>query len=243
MRICFCSQGELLSYLQALEEQDGKERDERAQGGKAQDGKAGKEDALTVFAFHGGEVCYERELKGETQFFESVAKLSKRENKLVVCGVVTNTHGHRRKSAVVAENGRILGVSDALGGIDGEVHSGAYLRVYETKIGRVGVAVAEDIYDVATVKTLALCGCDFIVCTFEEVQDSLCSVLLRAYAFISGVPVFFCGRGYSMIADVDGALAFASPLSPVLAEFSVKKEFHCIETRKKLYLKQKIRDK
>lgn len=243
MRICFYSQGDLLSHLQTLEEQDGKTQDGKTQDERGQGKKSGKEDGLTVFAFHGDEVAYERELKGETQFFENVAKLSKRENGLVVCGAVTNTQGHRRKSAVVAENGRILGVSDAIGGIDGEVHSGAYLRVYDTKIGRVGVVVAEDIYDVTTVKTLSLCGCDFIVCTFEAVQDSLCSVLLRAYAFISGVPLFFCGKGYSMIADVDGEMAFASPLSPVNAQFSVKKEFHCIETRRKLYLKQKTRDK
>ena len=198
-----------------------------------------KKNELTIIAFTGKEVCYERELKGETQVFEDVAKLSKRDKRLVIYGVITNTHGHRRKSAIVAENGRILGVSDMLHAMDGETHSGAYLRVYDTKIGRVGVAVAEDIYDFETVQTLSLCGCDFIVCPFESVQDSTCAVLLRAYAFTSGVPILFCGRGYAMIADVDATLAFASPISPVCVDFTVRKEFHLLETRRKIYLKQK----
>ena len=224
MQIRFVGQGDLSDYVQTLDEQDTKEK---------------KKDDLTIFAFNDNEVCYERELKGETQFFENVAKLSKRDKNLVICGVVTNAHGHRRKSAIVTENGRILGVSDMIYAIDGEVHSGAFLRVYDTKIGRVGIVVAEDLYDVETVKTLSLCGCDFIVCPFEKVQDSVCSVLIRAYAFICGVPILFCGRGNAMIADVDATLAFASPLSPVRAEFTVKKEFHLLERRRKIYLKQK----
>ncbi len=221
MQICLVGQEGVSEYLQKSGEQ------------------SKKNSVLTVFAFQSEEVCYERELKGETCFFEEVATLSKRDKNLVICGVITNTHGHRRKSAIVAENGRILGVSDMLHAIDGEVHSGAYLRVYDTKIGRVGVVVAEDLYDSETLKTLSVCGCDCIVCPFEKVEDGICSVLLRAYAFDSGVPIVFCGKGYAMIADVDATLAFATPLSPAETNFSVKKEFHLFETRRKIYLKQK----
>ncbi len=221
MQICFVGQAGVSEYLQQSE------------------GSNKQNATLTVFAFQGEEVCYERELKGETCYFEDVAKLSKREQNLVICGIITNTHGHRRKSAIIAENGRILGVSDMLHAVDGEVHSGAFLRVYDTKIGRVGVVVAEDVYDGETLKTLSLCGCDFIVCPFGEVGDGICSVLIRAYAFNSGVPILFCGKGYAMIADVDATLAFASPLSPASVKFSVKKEFHLFETRRKMYLKQK----
>ena len=198
-----------------------------------------KKNALTVVAFDGKEVCYERELKGETQIIENVATISKTNQGFVVYGAITNTHGHRRKSAIVAENGRILGVSDMCNAIDGEVHSGAFLRVYDAKIGRVGVVVAQDIYDMETIKTLAACGCDFIVCPFDKVQDSTCSVLLRAYAFLCGVPIVFCGNGYAMIADVDATIAFASPISPIGVEFTIKKEFHLLETRRKIYLGQK----
>ena len=220
MRICFVGQGERAARLQSPQACQGE-----------------KKPALTVFGFDGGEVSFERELKGETRIFEDVAKRSKTDENLVVYGVITNTRGHRRKSAIVAENGRILGVSDAIHAIDGEVRSGAFLRVYDTKIGRVGVAVAEDIYDTDTVKTLAVCGCDFIVCPFERVRDAVCSVLLRAYAFTAGVPIAFCGGGYAMIADVDASIAFAAPIGYAETEFVVKKEFHLIESRRKLYLR------
>ena len=97
--------------------------------------------------------------------------------------------------------------------------------------------VAEDIYDTDTVKTLAVCGCDFIVCPFERVRDAVCSVLLRAYAFTAGVPIVFCGGGYAMIADVNASIAFAAPIGYTETDFVVKKEFHLIENRRKLYLR------
>ena len=74
-----------------------------------------------LFGFNGmGEVSYEKELKGESDFFERVALLSKSTQSVVVCGCITDTRGHKRKSAVVAENGRLLGVSDMLHVLDGD---------------------------------------------------------------------------------------------------------------------------
>ena len=196
--------------------------------------QCGEETPLTVFGFEGiGEVSYEKELKGESGFFEAAALLSKTCKGAVVCGCITDTRGYKRKSALVAENGRLLGVSDMLHVIDGEVSAGAGLRTYETKLGRMGVVVAEDIFFPETVKALALCGSDFIVCPFVRVTDSLTQTLLRAYAFAYGVPIIFCGVGYSMIADIDGTLAFASPQTPVFVDFEKSKEYHLIETRRR----------
>ena len=89
-----------------------------------------------------------------------MAILSKESHNIVVCGCVTDTRGIKRKSAVVAENGRILGVSDMLNAVDGEFKSGAGLRVYETKAGRLGIAVAEDLYFPEILRTLSVCGSD-----------------------------------------------------------------------------------
>ena len=189
---------------------------------------------LAVFGFDGiGEVSYERELKGESTYFEDVALLSKQMQNVIVCGCITNTRGHKRKSAVVAERGRLLGVSDMLNVIDGGVGAGAALRVYETKLGKMGVVVAEDLCFPETVKTLALCGCEFIVCPFGQMRDNLQTVLLRAFAYCYGVPIFFCGVAYGAIAAPNGTLAFASPQSPAYFPFENKREYHLIETRRK----------
>jgi len=222
MRICFVGSGTLRGFREEYE------------NANEEIGQDTKKADLFIFGFGGmGEVNYEKELKGETNYFEDAALLSKTGKTIVVCGCITDTRGHKRKSVLVAENGRLSGVSDMLNVIDGELASGAALRVYDTNAGRMGVIVAEDLNFPDVVKSLAVCGSDFIVCPFGRLRDSLQSVLLRASAYCYGVPIFFCADGYCMIADASGNVAFASPHSPVYAEFENVKEYHLIETRRR----------
>lgn len=203
--------------------------------GKPSDYLAGKRKEradLTVFGLQlGEEVSYEKELAGETRAFEDIALLSKTEEGIVVCGCVTDAHGHKRNSAVVAERGKLLGVSDMLNVIDGETGSGANLRVYDTKAGKMGVAVADDLRFPEVFQTLGVCGSDFIVCPhrrFEEVYTAL----LRAHAYCFGVPVFFCAEGYCAVAHPSGELIFSSEKSPCAVEILPRKEYHLVETRR-----------
>lgn len=193
---------------------------------------------ITLYGFYDDEVSYEKELHGETNFFERIARLSKTTKSVVVCGVVTDTKGIKRKSVVVAENGRIVGISDMLNAVDGEYNSGAALRVYETGAGRMGVIVADDLRFPEIVQSLALCGSDFIVCLFGKIEG-VERVLLRSHAYCYGVPIYFCAIGYSMIADVSGEIVFASPQSPVYADFTPRKEYHLVETRRRGFYKAK----
>lgn len=188
---------------------------------------------VCLFGFNGaGEVSYERELKGESTFFEKVALLSKLRQSVVVCGCVTDTRGHKRKSAVVAENGKLLGVADMVHVIDGEWGSGANLSVYQTKKGKMGVLVAEDLYFPEAAHALALCGSDFIVCPFGMVISTLESVYLRAYSHAYGTPMYFCADGYAMLAS-RGEIVAASPTSPYSVTFEQRKEYHLVETRRR----------
>ena len=99
----------------------------------------GVDEELLLFGFDGmGEVSYEKELKNESDEFEQIALLTKTSKGVAVCGCTTDTRGLKRKSAVVAENGKLIGVSDTLHAVDGEVSAGAALRVYETKLGKTG---------------------------------------------------------------------------------------------------------
>ncbi|MBE5751779.1 MAG: hypothetical protein E7357_05140 [Clostridiales bacterium] len=202
---------------------------------KAQNERADGEEnpSVLLFGFNGlGEVAYERELKGETRCFEDVATLSKQQKCVVVCGCITNARGHKRKSAIVAEQGRLIGVSDALHAVDGDVASGATLRVYDTSVGKMGVVVADDLAFPETLKSLAVCGSDFIVCPFGRVAP-VHSSLVRAYGYCFGVPIFFCGDGVCMIADVSGDLAFSSSQSPAAFDFEIAKEYHLVQTRQR----------
>ncbi len=223
MRIGFVSKGSLREFH--------RESENRA---CACAGEEGKKVDLWLFGFEGlGEVSYEKELKGESDFFEDIALFSKREQSVVACGCITDTRGLKRKSVVVAQQGKILGVSDMLNAVDGELNGGAAVRVYETKVGRMGVAVADDLHFPDIVRSLSVCGCDFIVCPYGLVLDSVQSVLLRAYAYCYGIPIFFCAKGYSMIADITGKISFASPQSPVCTDFKNIREYHLIQTRKR----------
>lgn len=201
-------------------------------GGLVQESAEKEGVDLTLLGFSGiGEVSYEKELSGESDFFENGAKLSKIEKNVVVCGCITNSRGHKRKSALVAENGKLLGVSDMVNSIDGRYGSGAELRIYPTQIGKMGVLVGEDLYFSETVKSLVVCGSDFIVCPLAPTKGELPLVLLRAHAFQFGVPIFFCGRGYSAIASNEGEIIFSSPQSQALGEYEWKTEYHLLERR------------
>ena len=187
-----------------------------------------------------GEVSYERELKGETSLFEAVAMRSKALRCTVVGGCYTDARGIRRKSAVVAERGRLLGVSDLVNRIDGSAFgAGAGVKVYETAAGRLGVVVGEDLYFPKVVETLSLSGADAVLCLFEELSEGLELTLIRAHAFFYGLPVALCAFGYAAVADPEGRLFFASPAPVGRVVLPKEREYRLIETRRRLTLRKK----
>lgn len=197
-----------------------------------------KKPKLILFGFQGlGEVSYEKEIKGETNYFEEVAKLSRQADCVVVCGCITDTLGHKRKSAVVAEKGRILGVSDMMNSVDEEIGCGSELKVYRTGVGKIGMVVAEDLYFPEVASTLSMCGSEFLVCTFpkpEGIESSLC----RSLAFCYGVPVLTCGIGYSCVVDTTGALAFSSS-TPSYVNVEGGVQYQLIRCRRRGFLTRK----
>ena len=175
---------------------------------------------LILFSFQAlGEVSYERELKGETSLFEDVALLSKASEGVVMCGCYTDARGIRRKSVVVAEKGRILGVSDM--------------------VNRIDVIVAEDLYFPRVAETLSVCGAELAVCIFEELDESLEQILMRAQAFCFGIPMCMCAYGYAQAADIGGKLRYASPKNGCVYEFEREQEFHLVETRQRGFYRKK----
>lgn len=199
-----------------------------------------QEKRVDVFLFGGmKEVDYEKELKGETNFFKRATLFSKTAQAVVVQGCITNTKGHRRKSALVAEAGTLLGVSDMLHAVDDEkVSVGALLRVYETSVGRIGVVVGDDLKFPEIIKTLSDCGADVVVCVYPQMHTSLPTLLVRASAFFFGIPVLFCSSGYTMYANTGGEIGFASPQSPCFFDVPISKQYHLVQTR----MQGKLRD-
>ncbi len=220
MRICFVTVGSLSGYAEKYAD-------------------AGADVVCFPFAAL-GEVSYERELRGETSLFEDVALLSKEGKNVVVSGCYTDARGVRRKSVVVAERGRILGVSDMVNRIDGaEYRAGAGIKIFDTQAGKIGIVVAEDFYFPEVVQTLSVCGAELALCVFEQLTESLEQTLMRASAYYYGLPVCICAYGYAQAADIAGKVRFASPKSPCVYDFEREQEYHIVETRQRGFYRRK----
>lgn len=185
-----------------------------------------------------GEVDYEKEVHGETAEMEEVALFSRAACSVVVAGCCTDTKGIKRRSAIVADKGKILGISDMTAGLDGENYSsGAGVRIYDTSAGKLGVLVGRDVYFSELSASLARCGGDLIVSVYEHVGKNVEQVLLRADAFRYGVTMCMCAHGFAQVADSSGELAFASPMSPTWCNIKEVKEYHLVQTRRRGFFK------
>lgn len=196
--------------------------------------KIGKSD-LVAFGFNGlGLVNYKKELGGETEYFQDVARLSRQLSSVVVCGCDTDTYGVFRHSAVIADKGRILGVSDMAHSIDdSEFVAGGSFRVYDTSAGKIGIIVAEDLYFPESARVLALCDADVIICLFKSLEDLIPQIMLRAGAFANGVAMGLCAKNYAALADVRGNIAAASSADFLRVNLKIEKDYRLISSRRR----------
>ena len=190
---------------------------------------------LVVFGFNGmGLVSYKKELGGETEYFHDLAKLSRQLSCVIVCGCDTDNYGVFRHSAVIADKGKILGVSDMAHSIDdSEYAAGSGLRVYDTSAGKIGLIVAEDLFFPQTSQVLSLCDADFIVCVFKKLESTMPQVMLRANAFANGVTMALCAINYVCVADIKGQISVASGADMVKANIKIEKDYHLIQSRRR----------
>lgn len=193
-----------------------------------------EENDLLLFGFGGlGEICYERELSGETRQFEDAALLSKKSGTLLIGGCLSNTRGHKRKSALVAENGKLLGISDCIHTTSREISCGAALRVYETSRGRMGVVVAEDMAYLEVAQVLGACGSDFLVCIVENEKRGMSIVLARAYAYALGLPVLLCSDEYGAVVSERGEVCASSSKFPFSYSMVLQAEYRLVQMRRR----------
>lgn len=193
-----------------------------------------KADILIFNAEGMGSVSYGKELTGETESFQEIAALSKKMGCVIIAGCDTETYGVMRRSALICEKGKILGVSDMAHTIDESNYvSGGGFRVYETEIGKIGLLVQEDLYFPETLRVLTLCDADIIVNVFKEIKNHIPVLMARSGAFANGVAVLCCACNYAFIADVKGELLYSTPKKISEIEFSVEKDYHLIQARRK----------
>ena len=196
--------------------------------------KLGRHD-LIVFGFNGlGLVSYKKELSGETEYFHDIAKLSKQLSSVVICGCDTDAYGVFRHSVVIADKGKILGVTDMAHAIDeSEFVAGGAFRVYDTGAGKIGLIVAEDLFFPESARVLTLCDADIIICLFKKLEDFMPQIMLRAGAFSNGVAMALCAQNYACVSDIRGNITVAGGSEIFSAKVKIEKDYHLISSRRR----------
>jgi hypothetical protein len=190
---------------------------------------------VIAFGFNGlGLVSYKKELGGETEYFHDLAKLSKQLSSVIICGCDTDTYGVFRHSAVIADKGKILGVSDMAHTIDdSEFVSGGNFRVYDTSAGKIGIIVAEDLFFPEVPRVLALCDADIIICLFKKVETAMPEIMLRAGSFANGVAMALVSESFGAVSDVRGSILTKGRDKIIKVSVKIEKDYHLISSRRR----------
>lgn len=196
--------------------------------------EVGGSDVL-IFGFNGlCLVSYKKELSGETEYFRDVAALSKEFGGVVVCGCDTDAYGVFRHSAVIADCGKLLGVSDMVHSVDdSEFVPGGNLRVYDTSKGKIGLIVGEDLFFPEVSRVLTLCDADLIICVFKTLEGFMPQIMQRACSFANGVDMALCAKNYACLSDSHGRISAASANGILKAEAKTEKDFRLIKSRRR----------
>ncbi len=191
--------------------------------------------SVAVFGFNGlGLVSYKKELAGETEYFQDVAKLSRQISGVVISGCDTDAYGVFRHSAVIADKGKLLGVTDMAHSIDeSEFVAGGSFRVYDTSAGKIGLIISEDLFFPETARVLALCDADIIICLIKELSGSIEQVMLRAGAFSNGVAMAMCAKNYAVVSNIKGEISLASGADIVKTKIKIEKDYRLISSRRR----------
>ncbi len=199
---------------------------------------------VLFFGFNGlGEVDYRRELAGETSKLEDLAILSRESGCVVLSGCVTDSCGMRYQSAAVAQQGRILGVSDRLHAFAGEEFAcGAHLKVYETAAGKLGVCVGEDLFFPDVAAALARADADVVLCPFGEAEDFAPQLMMRACAFSAGLDVCMCAAGIAQVASPDGGVRMRAARRECDCAFEICREYRIASVRTRGFARNRRND-
>ena len=190
---------------------------------------------VVVFGFNGlGLVSYKKELNGETEYFQDLAKLSKQLSSVVISGCDTDTYGVFRHSVVVAEKGKILGVTDTTHVVDeGEFVASGNYRVYQTSVGKIGIIVGEDLFFPESASILAMCDADVIICVFKKQTNTMPQIMLRAYSFTNGLPMALCSSEYVSVCDFKGNVITSGSADLIKVDLSLERDYHNVTIKRR----------
>lgn len=192
-------------------------------------------DKVAVFGFNGiDKINYKYELNGGENKLSNLAKLSKETGKVIISGTITDNYGILRRSAVIAERGKLLGITDMRLTInDSSFSGGGAQRVYQTQAGRIGVLVGDDILDFEGVRAMSLCDADFIVAIIHSEQKPEHNFLIRSYAYLFGLPILLINSTNVIASDYNGEICGGSLENFTHIPLPLKRSYRLVLTKQR----------
>ena len=194
-----------------------------------------KNSQITVLGFNSiGKVSYKHELSGADNKLPDLASFSRKVKKVVIAGAVTDNYGILKQSLIIAENGKLLGISDMTLSINQtEYLGGGSFKVYQTEVGRIGLLVGDDIINLDGVKAMSLCDADLIVAVVQNEEKPQYNFLIRAYAYLFGVPVMLLSKSGVIASDMSGEICGKSIENTAKLIIPTQKQYIVVKSKRR----------
>lgn len=175
--------------------------------------------------FNGEIIDFRKELKGDSEKLLAIGRLSRDKKSVVIGGYVTENYGLTRLSAVVADKGRILGISDMSVSVHNTVYSlGSGFKVYNITGAKIGVLIGDDILFPESIRSLTDCDADVIFVINGSCKQGIFLSVLRSQAYLYGVPLISIGSKITAV-DGDGNIIIDSQSLSEVIDVDTKKRF------------------
>ncbi len=163
---------------------------------------------IIVFGFNSiGKITYKNELSWQEDNLIKLSKLAKNLKKTVILGAYTDNYGVIRKSVLVNDNGKILGIADMhVKRQDTAISIGYGYTIYQSQNGKIGVLIDDDLFSVEAVKSMSTCDVDLIVVISDKIDKSQYNYLVRSYSLLFGVPILFLTPNAITVTDCKGEI-------------------------------------
>ena len=167
-----------------------------------------KNSQISVFGFNSlGKVSYKGELNGTENKLPDLASFSKKTGRVIIAGAITDNYGILKQSLIIAEKGKLLGISDMTLTLDAtDYSSGGSFKVYQTEVGRIALLVGDDIINLDGVKAMSLCDADLIVAVVPTEEKPQYNFLIRAYSYLFGVSIILLSKTGVIASDISGEI-------------------------------------
>ncbi len=188
-----------------------------------------------VFGFGAlGKISYKRELTGEENLLSKFASLSRETGTILLSGAITDNYGVIKKSVVVCEKGKLIGICDAtLIQNESAFSGGGAFRVYYLNGLKLGVLVDCDLFNPEGVKALSLCDADIIVCVTASPEKPEHNFLVRAYAYLYGAPFYLLTQNSVIASDIHGEITGKSNKNTSTVIIPTKKQYTLFKLKRR----------